>query len=81
MDPRDEKLDEMERMVASYQEKLDNVTSSYQEKVNILENRLVDKELDKSASAHNLAHHANGVDSVQGSPIKRLGPPGGKLQF
>ena len=31
-DPRDEKLGEMERMVASYQHKLDSVTNSYQVK-------------------------------------------------
>ena len=40
-DPRDERLEDMERMVVSYQEKLDNVTSNYQEKVAILENRWV----------------------------------------
>ena len=53
IDPRDEKLDEMERMVASYQEKLDNVTNSYQEKVNILETRLVEKDIDGFASQPN----------------------------
>ena len=30
---KDERIDEMERMVASYQEKLDSVTNNYQEKV------------------------------------------------
>ena len=29
-DPRDEKLNEMERIIASYQDKLDSVTSNYQ---------------------------------------------------
>jgi hypothetical protein len=35
----------MERMVSSYQEKLDSVANDYQEKVDILEGRLVDKEM------------------------------------
>ena len=42
-----EKMNEMERMLSQYQEKLDNVTSSYEEKVNILENRLVDREMEQ----------------------------------
>ena len=46
----------MERMVASYQEKLDSVTTSYQEKVNILEGRLVDKEL---SAANGGGHHVS----------------------
>jgi hypothetical protein len=37
-DPRDEKLSEMERLIASYQEKLDSVTSNYQ--VNFLSHYL-----------------------------------------
>ena len=45
-DPREEKLNEMERMLSSYQEKLETVTSNYEEKVNLLENRLVDKEIE-----------------------------------
>lgn len=68
-DPRDERIDEMERMVASYQEKLDNVTTNYQEKVNILENKLVDKEMIKSRNpsppGHN-GHGHNGVHYSQG---------------
>ena len=40
-------MNEMERMLSQYQEKLDNVTSSYEEKVNILENRLVDREMEQ----------------------------------
>ena len=47
IDPRDEKIEEMERMVASYQDKLDTVTNNYEEKVTILENRLVDREMDE----------------------------------
>ena len=40
-------MNEMERMLSQYQEKLDNVTTSYEEKVNILENRLVDREMEQ----------------------------------
>lgn len=43
-DPRDEKMNEMERIITNYQEKLDAVETNYQEKVNILERKLVDKE-------------------------------------
>merc|ERR1719510_1134815 len=45
LDPREEKMNEMERIIQSYQEKLDSVTSNYQEKVNILERKLVDKDM------------------------------------
>ena len=45
-DPREEKLNEMERMLSQYQEKLETVTNNYEEKVTILENRLVDRELE-----------------------------------
>ena len=44
-------MNEMERMLSQYQEKLDNVTSSYEEKVNILENRLVDREMEQQPQA------------------------------
>ena len=44
----------MERMVASYQDKLDSVTNSYQEKVNILENKLVDKDLSGESNKNGL---------------------------
>jgi len=44
-DPREEKLNELERVIASYQEKLDAVTTNYQEKVSILERKLVDKDM------------------------------------
>merc|ERR1719242_654569 len=44
-DPREEKLNELERVIANYQEKLDAVTTNYQEKVSILERKLVDKEI------------------------------------
>merc|ERR1711997_217184 len=44
-DPREEKLNELERVIANYQEKLDAVTTNYQEKVSILERKLVDKDM------------------------------------
>jgi len=44
-DPREEKLNELERVIANYQDKLDAVTTNYQEKVSILERKLVDKEI------------------------------------
>lgn len=57
---RDDKIDEMERMVVSYQEKLDTMASDYQEKVNILENKLADKEIEKPPFPLNGHHHNNG---------------------
>jgi hypothetical protein len=60
----------MERMVTSYQEKLDTVTNSYQEKVNILENKLVDKDIERSpnygAATANSPRGNNGVHYSQG---------------
>ncbi len=35
-DPRDDKINEMERIINNYQEKLDAVTNNYQVKSNIL---------------------------------------------
>lgn len=51
-DPREEKMNEMERMLTDYQEKLDSVTSNYEEKVQILEKRLVDTEMESSPERH-----------------------------
>ena len=51
-DPREEKINEMERMLTDYQEKLDSVTSNYEEKVHILEKRLVDSEMEASPERH-----------------------------
>ena len=48
LDPREAKMDEMERMLTDYQEKLESVTSNYEEKVHILEKRLVDNEMEHS---------------------------------
>ena len=52
-DPREEKLNEMERMLTTYQEKLETVTSNYEEKVSLLENRLVEKEIEGSSNNNN----------------------------
>ena len=41
-------MDEMERMLTDYQEKLESVTTNYEEKVHILEKRLVDNEMEHS---------------------------------
>ena len=48
LDPREAKMDEMERMLTDYQEKLESVTTNYEEKVHILEKRLVDNEMEHS---------------------------------
>lgn len=68
MDLRDEKIEEMERMVASYQDKLDTVTTNYEEKVNILEGRLVDKDISSSPvkNGHNKLHNQHGLYHSQG---------------
>ena len=47
-------MNEMERMLTDYQEKLDSVTSNYEEKVQILEKRLVDNEMDSSPERHGM---------------------------
>ena len=47
VDPRDVKLSELERVINQYQEKLNDVTSNYQQKIGILENKIIDKELEK----------------------------------
>ena len=51
-DPREERINEMERMLSDYQEKLDSVTTNYEEKVHILEKRLVDTEMEISPERH-----------------------------
>ena len=48
MDPREAKMEEMERMLVDYQEKLESVTTNYEDKVSILERRLVDNEMEQS---------------------------------
>ena len=48
MDPREAKMEEMERMLVDYQEKLESVTTNYEDKVQILEKRLVDTEMEQS---------------------------------
>ena len=45
-------MNEMERMLTDYQEKLESVTSNYEEKVQILEKRLVDNEMESSPERH-----------------------------
>ena len=47
MDPREAKMEEMERMLVDYQEKLESVTTNYEDKVHILEKRLVDTEMEQ----------------------------------
>ena len=71
LDPRDEKIEEMERMVASYQDKLDTVTNNYEEKVNILEGRLVDKDIMSNSGSpvkngHGKLHNQHGLYHSQG---------------
>ena len=70
IDPRDEKIEEMERMVASYQDKLDTVTTNYEEKVNILEGRIVDKDMSNNCSpvknGHGKLHNQHGLYHSQG---------------
>lgn len=57
-------------MVASYQDKLDSVTTNYEEKVNILEERLVDKDLSSPAkNGHNKLHNQHGLYHSQGKGI------------
>ena len=58
-DPREEKLNEMERMLNQYQEKLETVTNNYEEKVTILENRLVDREMDEHPRPEEGGHGGN----------------------
>lgn len=41
------KLNELEKVINQYQEKLNDVTQSYQQKIGILENKIIDKELEK----------------------------------
>ena len=48
LDPREAKMEEMERMLVDYQEKLESVTTNYEDKVQILEKRLVDTEMEQS---------------------------------
>ena len=52
-------------MVASYQDKLDSVTTNYEEKVNILEERLVDKDLSSPVKTNKL-HNQHGLYHSQG---------------
>ena len=47
---RDVKLNELEKVINQYQEKLNDVTHSYQQKIGILENKIIDKELEKGYS-------------------------------
>ena len=46
VDPRDVKLNELEKVINQYQDKLNDVTNSYQQKIGILENKIVDKEME-----------------------------------
>jgi len=50
VDPRDVKLNELEKVINQYQDKLNDVTNSYQQKIGILENKIVDKELERGYS-------------------------------
>ena len=46
VDPRDVKMNELEKVINQYQDKLNDVTNSYQQKIGILENKIVDKEME-----------------------------------
>ena len=50
--PRDVKLNELEKVINQYQEKLNDVTQSYQQKIGILENKIIDKELETGYSVY-----------------------------
>ena len=50
--PRDVKLNELEKVINQYQEKLSDVTQSYQQKIGILENKIIDKELETGYSVY-----------------------------
>ena len=52
VDPRDVKLNELEKVINQYQEKLNDVTQSYQQKIGILENKIIDKELETGYSVY-----------------------------
>ena len=47
VDPRDVKLNELEKVINQYQDKLNDVTNSYQQKIGILETRIIDKEMNQ----------------------------------
>ena len=46
------KLNELEKVINQYQEKLNDVTHSYQQKIGILENKIIDKELETGYSEY-----------------------------
>lgn len=46
------KLNELEKVINQYQEKLNDVTQSYQQKIGILENKIIDKELETGYSVY-----------------------------
>ena len=50
VDPRDVKLNELEKVINQYQDKLNDVTNSYQQKIGILENKIVEKEMESGYS-------------------------------
>ena len=50
------KLNELEKVINQYQEKLNDVTQSYQQKIGILENKIIDKELETGYSVYVSSH-------------------------
>ena len=50
VDPRDVKLNELEKVINQYQDKLNDVTNSYQQKIGILENKIVEKDMESGYS-------------------------------
>merc|ERR1719474_2345314 len=40
-------MNELEKVIAQYQDKLNDVTNNYQQKIGILENKIIDKEMAK----------------------------------
>ena len=45
-------MNELEKVINQYQEKLNDVTQSYQQKIGILENKIIDKELETGYSVY-----------------------------
>jgi len=62
------KLNELEKVINQYQEKLNDVTQSYQQKIGILENKIIDKELEKGYTMNN--HVEGNEDDYSSHPTR-----------
>jgi len=74
VDPRDVKMNELEKVIAQYQDKLNDVTSNYQQKIGILEEKIIDKEMDKDYLNGNDEEYLSDSDlsDLGGSPKRTL---------